>query len=53
MPGYQPSFLSRYRQLPEELKKFGVNWLILTPTWTVVERRDYLILSLMPMLLSC
>lgn len=39
MPGYQPSFLSRYRQLPEELKKFGVNWLILTPTWTVVEKK--------------
>ena len=39
MPGYQPSFLSRYRQLPEELKKFGINWLILTPTWTVVEKK--------------
>lgn len=38
MPGYQPSFLSRYRQLPEELKKYGINWLILTPTWKVVER---------------
>jgi len=39
MPGYQPSFLSRYRQLPEELKKHGINWLILTPTWSVVERK--------------
>ena len=38
-PGYQPDFLSRYRQLPEELKKIGVNWLILTPTWVVVESK--------------
>ncbi len=38
MPGYDPSFLSRYRQLPEELKKYGLNWLIFTPTWTMMER---------------
>ena len=38
MPGYQPSFLGRYRQLPSELKQYGVNWLILTPSWSVVER---------------
>ena len=38
IPGYDPSFLSRYRQLPEELKEYGVNWLILTPTWKIVER---------------
>jgi len=38
MPGYQPSFLSRYRQIPAELKAYGVNWLILTPSWSVVVR---------------
>lgn len=38
MPGFQPSFLSRYRQLPEDLKKMGINWLILTPSWKVMER---------------
>ena len=38
MPGYDPSFLSRYRQLPDDLKEYGVNWLILTPSWTVMER---------------
>jgi len=39
MPGYQPGYLSRYRQLPEELKKMGINWLILTPTWTLRDRK--------------
>ncbi len=38
MPGYQPSYLSRYRQLPQDLKNVGVNWLIFTPTWKVMER---------------
>lgn len=39
MPGYKAGFLSRYRQVPRELEKFGVNWLILTPTWKLVERQ--------------
>lgn len=38
MPGYQPSFLSHYRQLPEELKGYGINWLIFTPSWRIMER---------------
>lgn len=38
MPGYQPGFLSRYRQLPAELNGYGINWLIFTPTWKVIER---------------
>ncbi len=38
LPGYKPGFLSRYRQLPTELEKYGINWLILTPTWNLVER---------------
>jgi hypothetical protein len=38
LPGYQPGFLSRYRQLPTELKQYGINWLIFTPTWNLVER---------------
>ncbi len=38
LPGYQPSYLSRYRQLPIELKDKGINWLILTPSWKVAER---------------
>lgn len=38
MPGYQLSFLGRYRQSPKELEQYGINWLILTPTWNVVER---------------
>ena len=39
LPGYNPGFLPRYRQLPAELKNYGFNWLIFTPTWTVVERQ--------------
>lgn len=38
MPVFQPSYLSLFRQLPEELKKLGINWLILTPSWKVIER---------------
>lgn len=38
MPGYQPNFLTRYRQLPGELKKYGFNWLIFTPSWNVVTK---------------
>ncbi len=45
LPGYQPSFLSRYRQIPKELEQYGVNWLILTPTWKLIEEKDCLILS--------
>ena len=38
LPVYQPSFLSRYRQIPKELEQYGANWLILTPTWKLIER---------------
>lgn len=38
MPGYQPSFLNRYRQLPHELKQYGINWLIFTPSWSLKVR---------------
>ena len=38
LPGNHPSYLSHYRQLPEELKDIGVNWLILTPVWKIAER---------------
>lgn len=34
---YHPSYLGRYREVLQELKQMGINWLILTPTWRVSE----------------
>lgn len=40
MPGYHPSFISRHRQISKDLEQYGVNWLILTPSWNLIERKS-------------
>ena len=48
IPGFHPSYLSRYRQLPERMKNLGFNWLVLTPSWKVVERSGMPHLEIVP-----
>ena len=35
IPDYQPSDLNRYRDILQELKQSGFNWVVFTPTWKV------------------